>query len=49
MIFADGEFKTENEGWSVDWLVNHRLGDMGEEIEIIGNIHETAPTGEKGD
>jgi len=40
ITYEDGEYTTEKQGWGLTWLIKHRLGDMGENIEIIGNIHD---------
>lgn len=40
IVYEEGEYTTEKEGWSLFWLIQHRLKHLGERIEIIGNIHE---------
>ncbi|NCB85838.1 MAG: hypothetical protein EOM44_15340 [Bacteroidia bacterium] len=40
VVYELGEFITKEEGWELNWLIKHRLGDFGEEITVIGNVYE---------
>ena len=40
VVFDQGMFTTKENDWDLRWLVNHRILELDEDIEIIGNIHE---------